>query len=89
MTGAVKVKSFTQNVGPAVVLSACILEIFKLFFTPAPIDLIVEQTNLYARQTMSNELYTKWEAVTAEEISAYMGFMILMGINHLPALSDY
>ena len=54
-TAAVNVEPFTQNVGSAVVLSACILGIFKLFFTPALIDLIVEQTNLYARQTMSNE----------------------------------
>ena len=35
---------------------------------------------------MSDDQYTKWVDVNAEE---YMGFMILMGINHLPTLSDY
>ena len=38
---------------------------------------------------MSDDQYSKWEEVNAEEIWAYMGFMILMGINHLPALSDH
>ena len=83
------VRPFNRLVSPAVALSACILEIFKLFFTPALIDLIVEQTNLYAQQVMNDAQYAKWENVNAEEIWAYMGFMILMGINHLPALADY
>ena len=38
---------------------------------------------------MNDAQYAKWEYVSAEEIWAYMGFMILMGINHLPALADY
>ena len=53
------------------------------------VELIVEQTNLYARQVMSESQYAKWVEVNEEEIWAYMGFMILMGINHLPALCDY
>ena len=87
-TAAVTVEPFNRSVGPTVALSACILVIFKLFLTPALIDLIVEQTNLCVSQ-MSADQYAKWEEVTVEEICAYMGFMILMGINHLPALSDY
>ena len=35
---------------------------------------------------MSDDQYSKWE-VSAEEIWAYMGFMVLMDINH--QLSDY
>ena len=81
------VEPFTRSVGLAVALSACVLEIFKLFFTSALIDLIVEQTNLYAQQTMSDDQYSKWEEVNAE-IWAYMGFMILNGYQS-PALSDY
>ena len=38
---------------------------------------------------MNDAQYAKWENVDAEEIWAYLGFMILMGINHLPALADY
>lgn len=33
--------------------------------------------------------YEQWSKVTADEIWAYFGFMILMGINRLPAIADY
>ena len=38
---------------------------------------------------MGGEKFAKWTAVTVEELEAYMGFMILMGIVNLPALRDY
>ena len=96
----VTVEPFTEEVGSRVPLSTRILEIFQLFFTTTLIDLIVEQTNLYASQVMDPTHYEKWTVmdpthyekwtkVTAEEILAYFGFMILMGINHLPSLADY
>ena len=81
VTTAVNVEPFTRSIGPAIALSTCILELFKLFFTPALIDLIVEQTNLYASKT-NDEQHTKWEDVTAEEIWAYMGFMIRESITY-------
>jgi hypothetical protein len=45
-------------------------------FTPSLMDNIVEQTNC-------------WEEVTTEELKAYLGFCVLMGINRLTALDDY
>ena len=33
--------------------------------------------------------YEKWQLVTVEELQAFMGFMIQMGLVRLPALSDY
>ena len=30
--------------------------------------------------------YEKWDKVTVEELCAYMGFMLLMGIVHLPSM---
>ena len=51
--------------------------------------MIVDQTNLYASQVMDPSQYDKWTKLTAEELWAYFGFMILMGINQLPALADY
>ena len=83
------VEPFTEEVGSRVPLSTRILEIFQLFFTTTLIDLIVEQTNRYASQVMDPTHYEKWTKVTAEEILAYFGFMLLMGINHLPSLADY
>ena len=79
-TATVNVQRFNRCVGPAVTLSVRIVDIFKLFFTSALVDLIVEQTNLYASQMMSDGQYAKWEDVNAEEIYAYMG------INHILAL---
>ena len=51
--------------------------------------MIVDQTNLYASQVMDPSQYDKWTKLTAEELWAYFGFIILMGINQLPALADY
>ena len=62
---------------------------FRLFFTTTLMDLIVAQTNLYAQQTMDESEFESWTQVTAEELWAYMGFCILMSINHLPSLKDY
>ena len=38
---------------------------------------------------MGMEKYDKWDKVTVNELCAYMGFMLLMGIVHLPSLYDY
>ena len=51
--------------------------------------MIAEQTNLYTRQVMSSEAFAKYVPVTQPEIEAYLGFMILLGINQLPSLYDY
>ena len=50
-------------------------------------DLIVEETNRYAEQTLQGT--DKEWSTDAAEIRAYMGFMILMGINKLPEIRDY
>ena len=64
-------------------------EVFDLTFTPSFMDMIVEQSNLYAKQVMGEEKYASWEKISREELGAYLGFCILMGIAHLPALDDY
>ena len=38
---------------------------------------------------MGDEEFTKWRSVTVPELKAFLGFHILMGINHLPSLDDY
>ena len=74
--------------GPNVTLPPSPIELFLLFFTPYLIKLIVDNTNLYAEQVLSAENYLKFEKVMSLEIQAYFGFMLLMGINQLPCLSD-
>ena len=49
---------------------------------------IVEQTNLYAREVLGEDV-SKWIDLTEGELLAFLGFTILMGINQLPSLKDY
>ena len=58
-------------------------------FTTDLQDEIVKQSNLYAKEVMGEEKYSRWTQITREELQAYFGFCVLMGINHLPALDDY
>ena len=83
------IKDFTSSVGPTVAIPASPLEAFKLFFTTDLLERIVEESNRYARQVMGDERYDQWNKMTLEDLKAYLGFIILMAINHLPGLEDY
>lgn len=48
----------------------------------------MHQSNLYAEQVLG-EKYREWRNISTDELRAYFGFMILMGLNPKPALSDY
>lgn len=80
---------FKSTVGPTVPVPETASQVFDLMFTPSFLDTIVEQSNLYAKQVMEEEKYASWEKLTREELRAYLGFCILMGVVHLPALDDY
>ena len=38
---------------------------------------------------MSDDKYEKWDPISIEDMEAYFGFNILMGINSLPSHEDY
>ena len=61
--------------------------LFSLFFDDEVIDFIVRETNLYVQQCLAETMKT-W-STNAEEIRAYIGVNILMGIVHLPEIRDY
>ena len=88
-THPVTVDSFVEPVGPAHILPPTILGIFQLFFSTALIATIVEQTNVYARHVLGDKAESHWVDVTADDIWAFLGFSILMGINRLPSIQDY
>ena len=50
---------------------------------------IVEQSNQFALECMGAEKFATWTQITVEELQAYMGFMILMGLVRLPSIYDY
>ena len=86
---SVPISNFTSPVGPTTPVPDSPSKVFELMFTPSLMDTIVQQTNLYAKEVMGDEKYAAWEKVTLDELKAYLGFSILMGINRLPALDDY
>ena len=50
---------------------------------------IVKESNAYAKIAMGDEKYDKWSKIIVEELKAFLGFSVLMGINHLPSLNNY
>ena len=77
----------TGQAGPRVPLPHDPLGIFSLYFDDSLVSLIVTETNRYAKQCLRGT-QKQW-TTDAEEIRAYMGFLLLMGINHLPEIRDY
>ena len=75
--------------GPQFTVEQCPIKVFDWFFTDTLKIHIVNQTNLYALQYMGQEKYDQWEPITVTELSAYLGFSILMGVVDLPAIEDY
>ena len=83
------IQPFTSPVGPTQDISSSPLEVFDLFFSPDLMERIVRESNAYAKSAMGNEKYEKWSKITVDELRAFLGFSVLMGINHLPSLNDY
>ena len=65
----IEVSPFTQKVGSAVLFSASVLEIFRLFFTTTLVATIVGETNRCAREVLGESAGAKWEDVVEEELS--------------------
>ena len=86
---AVEVMPFNQHVGPQVLVPCSSVGAFFLFLTRALLEYIVLQSNKYAFECMGGEKYEKWEKITIDELTAFMGFMLLMGIVRLPSTHDY
>ena len=85
----VDIAPFTQEVGPTVSISLSPLDVFGLFFTDDICSHILHQSNLYAEQVLGEEKYGDWEEISSNELRAYFGFMILMGLYPKPARRDY
>ena len=84
-----QMQQFSERVGPTFTIPDTPLGIFSNFFTDDFLDSIVLQSNIYASEVMSEESFSNWHKISLEELKAYFGFYILMGINRLPSLDDY
>ena len=85
----VQIKPFNSPVGPTRAIPETPKEIFELFFTDDLMQQMVLESNRYAEQVMGNEKFAKWTKITVDEMKAFLGFSILMGICKLPAIKDY
>ena len=88
----VVVEPFQKETGPTIEIPADPTDLFLKFFTPQLIQHITTETNRYAATCLSsdpiNGEVSDW-STGEEEIKAYFGFCILMGITKLPDLYDY
>ena len=81
----VVITEFKGSRGPRMTLASTIKSLFLIFFSTSVIDEIVMQSNKYVEQCLG-EAFANWDPITTEELHAYMGFMILMGIVKLPTI---
>lgn len=68
------------------------LSMFNLMFTDAITDFLVTQTNTYAmymRRVDATHHKTPWTPTTVEEMKAFIGLTIVMGLVRLPRLDLY
>jgi len=56
------------------------LQFFNRFFDDELIELLVQQTTLYAKQSKLQH----WDDVTADEMNAFLAILIAMGMHQLP-----
>ena len=59
-------------------------EFFQLFVTEELVDMVVEETNRYARQYITRKPDPKWHDTNRKEMNAFFGLHVLLGYHKLP-----
>ena len=85
----VPVLEFLEDVGPTFPVGASVAEVLGHLLPDTLLEDVVEQSNMYAKETMEPAKYSAWMEINLEELKAYIGFCILMGLVPLPELSGY
>ena len=89
----VVVEPFERDIGPTIPVTADPTDMFLQFFTPQLIQHITTETNRYAATCLSTSVPRSGQvqdwSTSEEEIRAYLGFCVLMGMTKLPDLYDY
>ena len=85
------VRPFEESAGPVHQLpqDATPVDFFSLFWEPPFFQTLAEETNRYATQRQVQKPDRKWYPTTPEEIRAFIGINIIMGIDQKPAISHY
>ncbi|XP_015772176.1 PREDICTED: piggyBac transposable element-derived protein 4-like [Acropora digitifera] len=87
----IHLEDFTSPVGITFEIGneASELDVFKKLSNDEILNVIVRETNRYARQKLAGDVLDKWQDVTLEEIKAFLGVSVVMGVNILPSICDY
>ena len=85
----VPVLEFLDDVGPTFHLGASVAEVLGHLLPDTLLEDVVEQSNMCAKEITKPAKYSVWMEITLQELKAYIGFCILMGLVPLPELSDY
>ena len=87
----VNVTNFTARAGPVsgVAEDGTAKDFFQLFIPNELFDMIVEETNRYARQCIARKPDPKWKDTSREEMQAFFGLHVLFGYHNLPKASLY
>ncbi|KAL5459778.1 hypothetical protein EMCRGX_G033151 [Ephydatia muelleri] len=64
-------------------------EVMSHLFTDELVAYIVKQTNLYASQRNGPTKFQSWTPIDVQELKAYLGFNIRMGLVTMPEIKDY
>ena len=85
------IQPFEELPGPVHQLpaDATPLDFFSLLWAPSFFQLLAEETNRYASQRLVQRPDNKWHPTTPEEIKAFLGVNIIMGIDQKPAIPHY
>ena len=66
------------------------VDLFNRFFTDDVWDLLVEETNRYAAFNIGTSPHARpWKEVSKDEMKAFIGLLLTMGILRLPRLEKY
>ena len=85
----ITVEPCTVPPGPQVQTSRDPLEMFSKFFDNNLLSLIVRETNRYAAQFLAATRSSHTWETDLEELKAYLGFRVVMGVCKLPEIRDY
>ena len=82
---------FNEPVGPTqpFPVTGTAVDFFMQMFDEDLFKHIVEQTNLYASLHPPSAAHYEWYDTSVEELKAFFGTVILMGITKLPSIEDY
>ena len=64
-------------------------EFFSLLWGPSLFQLLADETNRYAAQKQVKKPDKKWYPTTPDEMKAFIGINIIMGIDQKPAIAHY